>query len=294
MMHDGNLSGKRLTFSQRNRLKPIPQPMSLRELSHSLRLQVWDEIHQTLAAASVRKTRFSDDGQRFVERVLGTYLEKPVDEIPGNSFGDFDRVCTMFKAILLDGPYNEALDLLEITVRDLSASNRLVQAISRAFDDHAAAYWLDLSNVPCEFLPRSSEAEGCAARRAIEQLQSDGMEGAATHFRNAGKHINSGAFADAIRESIHGVESVARQIDPKASNTLGPALVSLQKAGKLQHPALKTAFNRLYDYTNDEDGIRHALLESDAPNVGLEEAMFMFGACASFANYLFQKHQRSS
>ena len=80
-------------------------------------------------------------------------------------------------------------------------------------------------------------------------------------------------------------------IDPKASKTLGPALNSLEKAGLLKHQSLKAAFEKLYGYTSNEQGIRHALLDQDSPDVGLDEAVFMFGACASFAAYLAKKHR---
>ena len=52
-------------------------------------------------------------------------------------------------------------------------------------------------------------------------------------------------------------------------------------------------FSQRYGYTNDEQGIRHALLDRDAADVGLDEALFMFGACASFAAYLTQKHRQA-
>ena len=84
------------------------------------------------------------------------------------------------------------------------------------------------------------------------------------------------------------MESVARQIAPE-SQTLGDALRVLEKTGLLQHSALKAGFDKLYGYTNDEQGIRHALLGQGKPNVGPDEAVFMFGACASFASYLSRK-----
>ena len=83
-------------------------------------------------------------------------------------------------------------------------------------------------------------------------------------------------------------------IDPKANKKLSLALDSLETAGLLNHPALKDAFNKLYGYTSDEKGIRHALLDKEAANVGLDEAMFMFGACASFAAYLVNRHQKAN
>ena len=97
---------------------------------------------------------------------------------------------------------------------------------------------------------------------------------------------------DSISDSIHAVESAARVLDPQASKTLTPALNSLEKAGVLKHRALKEAFAKLYGYTSDEQGIRHALLDQNAADVGLEEALFMFGACASFAAYLTEKHRQ--
>ena len=78
-------------------------------------------------------------------------------------------------------------------------------------------------------------------------------------------------------------------VDPKAEKTLGSALKSLESAGVIRHSALREAFSKLYGYTNDEEGIRHPLLDKDSPDVDLDEAMFMFGACASFAAYLASK-----
>ena len=119
------------------------------------------------------------------------------------------------------------------------------------------------------------------------------MEGAASHLRQAVDHINAYQYADAITDSILAVESVARIIDSRASTTLGPALKSLEKAGLLSHPTLKQAFEKLYGYTSDEQGVRHALLDRGTADVGVDEAIFMFGACASFAAYLTQKHRQA-
>ena len=68
---------------------------------------------------------------------------------------------------------------------------------------------------------------------------------------------------------------------------LGPALAKLEKSGAI-HPALKQAFEKLYGYTNDEKGIRHAQL-NDPSNVTDHEAVFMLGACASFVTYLINR-----
>jgi hypothetical protein len=97
-----------------------------------------------------------------------------------------------------------------------------------------------------------------------------------------------GENRDAIRESIHAVESAAKLISASDKGTLPDALKVLQRQHGL-HPALKEAFVRLYSYTSDEKGIRHALLESDNKDVGVDEALFMFSACTTFVSYLARK-----
>ncbi len=49
----------------------------------------------------------------------------------------------------------------------------------------------------------------------------------------------------------------------------------------LTHDALKPAFHKLYGYSSDEEGVRHALVFGDEAQVDEADALFMLGACAS-------------
>ena len=163
------------------------------------------------------------------------------------------------------------------------------------FEVQGAAYWLDTTRRPFWFIPSTSKEQGEATRQAIETVDQSGIAAGATNTSACcSEHLTAGRYADSISHSIHAVESVARVIDPSANKKLSSALDSLERTGRLNHPALKNAFNILYGYTSNEKGIRHALLERDAADVGLDEAMFMFGACASFAAYLVKKHQKAN
>lgn len=75
----------------------------------------------------------------------------------------------------------------------------------------------------------------------------------------------------------------------KATKPLEPALTSLE-CHVLLHPVLKNAFGALYAYTSNKQGDRHALLNRTDAQVGQDEAVFMLGACASFASHLSRKH----
>ena len=66
-------------------------------------------------------------------------------------------------------------------------------------------------------------------------------------------------YRNSIKESISAVEAMARVVSGNDKATLGEALKLLEKSGKL-HAALKDGFSKLYGYTSDEHGIRHAML----------------------------------
>ena len=279
-----------LTFSQRYGYAPLPEPMRLEEISDDLRREIWNVIRERLLRHRkyFRSYYFDEQGTRFSERVLGKLRKQPEDQISTN----YETVLTSFKQTALQGKFGHVLDLVEIIVNDRDATEEMKERLRELFE-HSAAYRLDTSQRPYRFIPQTSKEQGEAASQSIKTLREGGMEGAAAHLRQAAEHINAGQYGDSIADSIHAVESVARVIDSEASQTLGPALDSLEKAGLLKHPALKDAFKKLYGYTSDEQGIRHALLDKSSPDVGLDEAMFMFGACASFAAYLVGNHRKT-
>ena len=289
-------SDKHLTFSQRHGYESMPEQMRLEELSDDLRREIWNEARRLFLL--MRKSTpmgsyyFEDKAARIIERIIGELENISEDGVST----DYDNVLEFFRLYVFNSPFNKVLDLVELIIRENPKlqieEDRFGTEIRRSFEKYAAAYWLDMLNFPPRFFPRSTKMQGDATRLALAAIHNEGMEGAETHLRQAADHINARQFADSITDSIHAVESVARTLDPKAK-TLGEALSSLERSGLLKHPALKEAFSKLYGYTSDEQGIRHALLDKASPDVDLDEAMFMFGACASFAAYLVNKHRKA-
>ena len=278
------------TFSQRFGYEPVPSPLKLGHLSRDLRRDIWNTLRQVLLVRRefiVAGYHFKPEAKRFIERVLGEFLRLPEDEIST----DCDTVVRRFKDLVRQEPFNRVLDLIELVAND-EPGIKFATDIANVFDEHCAAYWLDVARRPYQFIPRSSEAQGKTTKQALKTIRESGMRGAEAHLRQAASHISEGRFAESVKDSILAVESTARVIDSRAEKTLGPALNSLETAGVIRHRALKEAFSKLYGYTSDEEGIRHALLERAAPTVDLDEAVFMFGACASFAAYLASKERK--
>ena len=279
-----------LIFSQRFGYKPIPKPMQLEEISSDLRREIGNRIWRLLSESSSRGVYgpyLSGEMKRFVERVLGKITRKYESEISINYY----KVTSIFQSIIKSGKFHDVIDLLEIMIEELSNSDKFANDIKELFRDHQAAYWLDTSGKPFRFFPSASKHQGDAIRQAIESIHDAGLDGAATHLRQAAEHINLKQFADSIADSIHAVESVAKMINPASKKTLGPALNSLERAGVLKNKDLKKALENLYHYTNTSQGIRHALSDKNTADVELADAIFMFGACASFSAYLSSLHQ---
>lgn len=284
-------SSKHLTFSERYGYEKLPSSMQLEQISDDLRREIWNATREYLINHRRSSTvhYFDPSFRKFIERLLGKILKKPEDEI-STLYAD---VLNLTKSIILKGKFDRVLSLLEIIHNDNFFSDTdFLKKISYLFDSHAAAYWLEVSRKPYEFLPRSSMEQGTAVHMALNTVEASNMTGASVHLRKAAELVNTQQYADSISNSILAVESIARIIDPKAEKTLTPALKSLENAGLIKHPALKNAFSKLYGYINDEQGIRHALIDQNSPEVGLHEALFMFGACASFAAYLVNQHQQ--
>jgi hypothetical protein len=74
---------------------------------------------------------------------------------------------------------------------------------------------------------------------------------------------------------------VARQRDDRAGADDG-----------IDRPAPEEAFVKLYGYTSDADGIRHALM--DESDLASEDAKFMLVLCSAFVNYLLAKAARAN
>lgn len=94
-------------------------------------------------------------------------------------------------------------------------------------------------------------------------------------------------YENSIKESISGVEAMCEIITGArgGQTTLGNMLKTLEAKGVAIHGALKSAFNILYGYTSDANGIRHAG-DIGGESSTFEEAKFMLVSCCAFVNYL--------
>ena len=281
------MNDARLSFSQAQGYEAIPGPLQLEELPRNARTRIWNVFFVHLDESRVANNfgMWCIDGnwRDILRAVHADFHGLAVDEWSRK----FSTACEGPRKYIEEQPFNKVFDLLQFVLRHRRCPREFISDMQRTFKECRLAYIIDAAPPPT-ILPAATPEEGRTVVDALQTLRKAGLDGSAAHLRAAGERIREGDWAGSVRESIHAVESVARQLDPGAANTLGPALVSLERRGAL-HPALKTAFSTLYGYTSEEQGVRHALLNQTGARVGQDEAVFMLGACAAFASYLGRK-----
>ena len=281
-----------LSFSQAQGYSDLPRPLQLEELSSEVRNLLWSVLYEYVdncASYDMVYECIHEPWVYIVRHLHITCLVKPLDEF-SDSLNHFVKC---YKPLFLNpsSPFNRVFDVLQEVMRHPNCPPSFIEGVSSVFSMHQLAYIVDTA-YPVTILPAATPEEGQTVAKALKDLDSAGLPGAAKHLRSASVCVTNTDWPGAVRESIHAVESVARRIEPSAK-TLGPALAALEKRNIL-HPAMKTAFSKLYGYTSDEQGIRHALFDKPEADVGQDEAVFMLGACAAFSSYLFRKHQALS
>lgn len=285
-MAENELDPTKLSFSQAQGYEQLPQPLQLEELSREARTRFWDAVYMYIPC---------DEDTHFL--IHKEFFGRPVDEFYLYwLYGEDDPsriILDSYKALILKSKFNEVFDFLLYVMRHDQCPAELVRDVGAVFQDCHLAYTLDESYPPTIY-PAATPQEGEAIIEASKRLRETGLGVAQKHLAEAAEFINSRNWKASIQGSILAVESVAREIadsgDKKSEKALGKALDSLKHKGILQNADLIRAFKQFYAYTS-KPGIRHGRSTKEPPNVGRDEAVFMLGACASFASYLCRKQQ---
>ena len=278
-----------LSFSQSHGYGEIPSPLKLEDLPSEARTKLWNTLYGHLAEClyedeDVGGVLISTPWNRILRAkhlhfdLLGMDEWSPLYHDAGHQLRD--QIKTM--------RFNRVFDLIHFILRHPECPPTVAPSMKKAFSDSRLAYAID-ENDPPTIIPAATREEGRVFLESMGRLLAAGLGGSAAHLRKACDCINENDWAGSIRESIHAVESVARQIAPNKTDTFTQALNSIEKCGPLHHN-LKRGFQHLYWYASDEQGIRHALLNREEASVSMDEAVFMLGACASFASYLCRKN----
>lgn len=274
---------RNLTFRQAEGLDPLPAPLALGQISADARALIWLAVHTNLSIEAKREqprgAHFLGSGWMAVMKWWWVrHDQRPIDEFDGF----MDANVAILKSICYTWDISRLFDFLTAAIRMPSGPKDLSDNLAWAFNESRMAYRIEDKTI----WPAATIEEGETINRALADLSASEYGGARSHLKQAGSLLTAGDWAGSIRESIHAVEGVAILIEPGAK-TLSAALKKLRNADRM-NVNLKEGLERLYAYTSDEKGIRHAKAFEET-SVDQADAVYMLGACAAFVSFLIAR-----
>lgn len=274
-----------MKFSERKGLTKVSSAIQKETISEELRISLWNAFtkyawnHEGFLDGGIGET----DMDLFSTDLWFHFLKWPID---GRSRSTYEVLLTIRKWFF-DAKWFEVYDFVEYSLNVFSNpdhlysidSKDLVASINKVLEMELSAFRY-VGGVVTE-ITSNEEVE------MLDMALADSDHPAVkAHLRRALELLSDRKnpdYRNSIKESISAVESIAQKISGESKATLADALKKLEKNGKI-HAALKDGFIKIYGYTSDSDGIRHAMMEE--PNLTANDAKFFLLSCTSFINYL--------
>lgn len=277
------------SFSQRYGYKPTKTVIQIASMDTDLRNSLWNALDSFywIVSRPHELIRFSNNSKlkSLFDQLWLDYFKKPIDTIQEYPVGVQKEIRDYFFGC----EWNEAYDFVEFV-----ANNYSRDSVNKEFIDYCNSILKrEVSGyrfIGGKISPITSEEEITEIEEALQSTKS--LE--VIHLKSALDLFSdrqSPDYRNSIKESISAVEAICRLITGSDA-TLGKALGEIQRLGTIElNKSLRNAFDQLYAYTSDADGIRHALL--DETDLDSEDAKFMLVSCSAFINYLKVKASKA-
>ena len=281
-------------FSDRNEINPINIEIQLKDFDERTRIRLSNLVNKIYNDAFYGQNFYEASKQGFLYFVIDKIYAQPieVDEIHIEK-----EVLSFVHETIMNDTYDAVLTVVEAIARyiDVYLSNRAgqqyIQEIGCVRVFHRLNNFFEAEYVGYRFIdgiisPISDELEV----NAVNEVLHNPFESVRDHISKANKFLadrENPDYENSIKESISAVEAVCQEylkVHGKDA-TLGNMLKKLESNGLKIHSSMKDAFNKLYGYTSDANGIRHAG-NIGGPLSTFEEAKFMLVSCSAFINYL--------
>lgn len=211
-------------------------------------------------------------------------------EFPYNRIAKQNNVEILKKHILGANCWWVIYELIEIYIERIlkvSEKKSFISQINRILEEENSGYRM-ISEI---FVPITNEIE----LSSVEKTIFSSFDAVEKHMKKALNLYSDRLHPDyenSVKESISAVESMCCIITGESGRTatLGATLKKLEKHGIHIHEAMKSAFEKLYGYTSDENGIRHGGI--DYKGASSEDARYMLISCSAFINYLTEQYTK--
>jgi hypothetical protein len=275
-------------FSERLGYRKPKDVVQKDSMDDDLRIGIWNCFaDRILSHHSSGVTGGTSEFSDVIRSLWHGYFKRPLDSIP-QDWSDCYQYLRRY--LLHDCPWDSVYDFIEFFLAHYSDPGRrkarFTACCNAVLERELSAYRL----IDERFVPITDEEELAAVEEALNV--GGPLKPIRAHLVDALEKLSDRQAPDyrnSIKESISAVEALCQLIAGDDKATLGQALDAV--GGKLPiHGALLGALEKLYGYTSDAEGIRHALL--DEPTLEFEDAKFMLVSCAGFINYMVAKAGR--
>ncbi|MGI8787752.1 MAG: AbiJ-NTD4 domain-containing protein [Pyrinomonadaceae bacterium] len=263
-----------MRFSERKGYKEVSKIIQIDSISSNLRNLIWNALHVYIWDEGTLESNY----RPFFTQLRHHYFKQRIDNI---SYYQYHNFLHDVREYFFKAEWYEVYDFLEEILYHFK-NDELNQLINNILEQELSAYRF-VSGI---FTDITNTQEIEMLKDALTDVDFPNVK---AHLQRALELLSdrkSPDYRNSIKESISAVESIAREIANNPKATLGEALKEIEKKGDF-HKALKEGFLKLYGYTSDANGIRHAMM--DEPNLTANDAKFFLLVCTSFINYLKTK-----
>lgn len=258
-------------FSQRNGYAQIPAGMIPEQITSDLRNTLWNVIDASIGPSAYN---------RFTHTLWTDFYKWPVDDRPSTAAYQgrkYRESWIVFRKDYLSCVWYRVYDYIEFLIQKDYVLEKDVNKVLKAENAAYRAIGGKISQITDSL--EITEVEEALAQSNIFFPISHHIETALVRMSDR----NNPDFRNSIKESISAVESMAKIVTGDEKATLNKVLAKLQSTGKI-NPALENGFKSIYNWTSDQQGIRHALM--DKADLNHADAKFFLIACSAFCNYL--------
>jgi hypothetical protein len=253
-------------------------------IDDDLRNALWTAFHETFVKGYYYDERRYSMPYRPYEQELKDWLYclwTQFYKAPSDTQPKFREAVEQIRLDFFRSDWHWIFDFLEFSAKHAKECGPLlIGFVNAQLERENSAYRF----VGAEIVEVTDQTEIASIEEALE-----GPKGVRIHFERALALLSDRRapdFRNSIKESIRAVEAICRLIAGSHSDTLGAAVKKIAAKTPL-HSAFEQALLKLYGFTSDEGGIRHALMEE--PSLQYADAKFMLVLCSAFANFLLAR-----
>jgi hypothetical protein len=281
----------KISFTEAEGKMSLPALLKWGELDQRLRSALWTPVFIFLDE-HIAFDQYADGPSDFLTNPANVIMMREFVHRRHQFLSDYRNkfskreFITRWADFFKNSDYIELLDFLTFVIRDRDCPPDLIKKVSDALDKPFSPYRLSVDAKT--IFPAIGKEETKSLERDLETAFASPFSGSKAHIQVALQAIGDGEYRTVIRESIHAVESAVKDFTGDSNAVLSKAIKALVNEIGV-HRALGDAFDKLYAYSSDEDGIRHALVFKENERVGLDEAIFFLAACTAFVGFLSRK-----